>query len=129
MGGGIGLIVFICWILLIQTQPIEVSRSLVMTLMVFLQNWHAFNCKSEKRSIFTINPFTNWFFALSSLGSIGLQVLFMEVESLSHLLDLVTIPYSTMFMLLGVSFLIIGLCEILKICLRAYDKRKNPLVS
>jgi len=131
MGGIIGIVVFICWLFLINTQPIDISRSLVMTLMVFLQNWHAFNCRSEKQSIFKINIFSNWFFAFSTLGSIGLQILFMEVDSLSHLLELTTIPYDTLLILLGVSLSIFILGELFKICLRRFDKRqtKKPLVS
>ncbi|MBQ8792282.1 MAG: HAD-IC family P-type ATPase, partial [Clostridia bacterium] len=45
MGATIGLIVFGCWIYLVYVAKLDliVARSLVMTLMVLLQNWHAFN--------------------------------------------------------------------------------------
>ncbi|MBQ8908690.1 MAG: HAD-IC family P-type ATPase [Clostridia bacterium] len=133
MGCAIGLIVFGCWMYLINVLGwnVAIVRSLVMTLMVFLQNWHAFNCRSEKRSIFKINPFSNWFFAVSTLGSIGIQILFMEVDTLSHLLKLEPIQYTTLLILIAISLTAFVICELYKLIIRSCEKRKikNPLVS
>jgi magnesium-transporting ATPase (P-type) len=125
MGGSIGLIVFGTWIALVNGfhYDIVVARSLVMTLMVFLQNLHAFNCRSEKTSIFKMSLLTNKFFVVSIVGSIGLQILFMEVPSLSKLLSLTTVPYLTMALIFAVSFIIILTCEIYKAVLRRMDKK------
>ena len=126
MGGSIGLIVFGTWIALVNGfhYDITVARSLVMTLMVFLQNLHAFNCRSEKTSIFKMPLLTNKFFVVSIVGSIGLQILFMEVPMLSALLDLTTVPYLTMLLIFAVSFIIIAACELLKYFVRRYDRKQ-----
>lgn len=126
MGGTIGLIVFGSWMVLTKVvhMDIIIARSLIMALMVFLQNAHAFNCRSEKRSIFKVR-YNNWFFLVSVIGSIGLQILFMEVNSLSHLLELTTVPYTALILLLVVSFIILLVCEAYKLILRKLDKRKQ----
>lgn len=117
MGSIIGLIVFGSWIILLNVLHLDivVARSLVMALMVFLQNAHAFNCRSETRSIFKISAFNNWFFIASVFGSIGLQILFMEIPTLSSLLDLTIVPYSILFALLAISIVVIVVCEIYKL--------------
>jgi magnesium-transporting ATPase (P-type) len=125
MGMTIGLIVFGTWIVLVMGLNFEltVARSLVMTLMVFLQNLHAFNCRSEKQSIFKISLGSNKFFAMSVIGSIGLQILFMEIPTLSKLLDLTTVPYLTLLLILAVSFIVILVCELFKIIQRKNIKK------
>ena len=125
MGAFIGLFVFAAWIVLTKSikTDIVIARSLIMALMVFLQNLHAINCRSEKISIFKISIKSNWFFVASVAGSIGLQILFMEVGPLSKLLSLSTVPYGTLFALIGMSLLILLVCEIYKIFVRAKEKR------
>lgn len=112
-----GLIVFGAWIVLLNVLGLDVivARSLVMTLMVFLQSAHALNCRSEKISILKMSHTTNWFFYFAVLFSVGLQVLFMEVPTLSVLLELTTIPYNIMFVLLAISLVIIVVSEIYKL--------------
>lgn len=127
MGGTIGLIVFGSWIYLVNglKMNVVVARSLVMTLMVFLQNWHAFNCRSEKRSLFKINHLSNLFFVVSTIGSIGIQILFMEVGALSHLLELTTVPYIELLILIAISLSVFVVCEIYKLIVRHIEKKKN----
>ena len=124
MGSIIGLLVFGAWMIFINVFNYEiiVARSLVMTFMVFLQNIHAFNCRSEKQSIFKISFFSNPFFIISTIGSIGLQILFMEVEALSKFLDLTTVPYLMLFALLGISFIVLFVSEIYKLINRKHKK-------
>ena len=127
MGSIIGLIVFGTWIALVWgfNYEITVARSLVMALMVFLQNLHAFNCRSEKQSIFHISLGSNKFFVVSVMGSIGLQILFMEIPALSSLLSLTTVPYLTMLLIFAVSFAIIAICELFKFGRRKHDLKHS----
>lgn len=125
MGGFMGILVFLNWFVLVDVVKMgEIeARTLVMALMVFLQNFHAINCRSEKYSIFKINPFSNWFFLVSVIGSIGLQILFMEVEELSALLSLTTVSYGTLAILLVISLVIIGVSELYKYIVSRREKR------
>ena len=129
MGGFIGLVVFGSWMILTQTLKLDltVARSLVMTLMVLLQNVHAFNCRSEKQSLFKINFKSNWFFLVSVLGSVGLQILFMEVPALSQLLELTTVPYDILLILVAVSLTAFAVGEIYKLIVRNLNKKKNKI--
>ena len=78
-GSFIGIIVFIVWIILIRIINLDemVARGYVMALMVFMQNIHVFNCRSEKNSIMTIKPFSNWLLPFSVVGATLLQILIM----------------------------------------------------
>jgi magnesium-transporting ATPase (P-type) len=63
----IGSIAFAYWFYLINYQEMEEyhARSLVLLLMVFLQNFHIFNCRSERKSTFKIPISKNyWLIAL-----------------------------------------------------------------
>lgn len=124
MGGTIGLIVFGSWIVLTLVLKLDiiVARSLVMTLMVFLQNAQALNCRSEKRSIFKLSFKANWFISVAVLSSIALQIIFMEVPFLSQLLELSIVPYTTLLVLFGISFVVIIVSEIYKLIIRKTHK-------
>ena len=125
MGATIGLIVFGTWIYLVKNvytteSELIIARSIIMALMVFLQN----NCRSEKRSIFKINHLSNWFFLVSTVGSIGIQIILMEIEALSGLLKLTTVHYTTLLILLALSLSVFVVCEIYKLIVRHLDKKK-----
>ena len=115
-GGTMGLLVFGAWMILVYAIKLDivVARSLVMTLMVFLQSAHALNCRSEKISVFKMNYKSNWFFYFAVISSVALQILFMEIPQLSVLLELTTIPYEIMFILILSSLVIIVVNEIYK---------------
>ncbi len=126
MGVVIGLIVFGSWIILTQVYKLDVvvARTFVMTLMVFLQNFHAFNCRSETQSVFKINILSNPIFFFSIIGSIWLQILFIEVPMFSRLLQLTTIHYPTLLLLIVISLIIFVVSEIYKLILREKYKHK-----
>ena len=126
MGATIGLVVFGAWMILIGVHAdLVIARTFVMALMVFLQNAHALNCRSEKISVFKLSYKTNWFFAVAVLASVGLQILFMEVASLSVLLELTTVDYGTLAALLGISCIALVVGEVYKIFVRRRDRKLN----
>ena len=59
-GSSIGLIIFLVWAFLINKIGMDVTlaRGYIMTLMVFMQNVHVLNCRSEYNSTFKV-PFKN----------------------------------------------------------------------
>lgn len=116
MGTIMGLVVFGSWIVFRNVLNLDLiaSRSLVMALMVFLQNIHAFNCKSELQSAFKFKLFENWFFFVAVIGSIGLQIILMEVPVLSGFLSLTTVSYKMLGILLLISLSVIVVSEVFK---------------
>lgn len=90
----IGLIVFGVWLYLIKgiNMPVESARGYIMMLMVFMQNLHVLNCRSEKISAFKLPLSRNWFVVFSIFGSIILQILIMEIDVLSKFLKTNSMP-------------------------------------
>lgn len=113
----IGISVFILWTYLIKGLhfDIKIARGYVMAYMVFSQNFHVFNCRSEKRSTFKISIFKNPFVLLSISSSIILQIIIMEVPFFSTLLQTSSIPISHLVLILLYSLPIIIVMEIYKL--------------
>ena len=85
-----------------------------MALMVFIQNIHVFNCRSEKKSAFSI-PFTsNKLILVAFISSIALQILVMEVPLFSQFLQTVSIPFIDLVYLFSLALIVLFLMEIYK---------------
>ncbi len=112
----IGLIVFIIWFYLIKNMHMDVlvARGYIMALMVFIQNIHVFNCRSEKKSAFLVPLKKNFMILLAVFGSIFLQILVMEVPFLAKLLKTTAIPFIHLVFLFALSLFILIIMEIYK---------------
>lgn len=121
----IGVLVFGVWAYLIKKLqlPEEAARGIIMALMVFIQNVHVFNCRSEKKSIFKTKLFSNWFIPAGVAFSILLQVIIMEVPILSKFLKTTSVSVPNMLLLFALSLVIIVVMEIYK-ALR-YSKKER----
>ncbi len=115
-GTVISLIVFAVWYLLINIYHMEVTsaRGYVMALMVFIQNFHVLNCRSEHKSIFEYGVKGNPLVVFSITSSIILQIIIMEVEPLSRILSTHRVPYNDLIKLILVAIPIIIAMEIFK---------------
>lgn len=122
----IGLIVFVVWSILVNKIGLEITyaRGYIMTLMVFLQNVHVLNCRSEYYSTFKI-PFKNPMIIFSILSAIILQFTVAEVPLLSNFLNMKTIPLKDVIILFLISLIILIVMEIYKLIKRACHKIKN----
>jgi len=111
-----GLLVFIVWYYLIKIIGMEVTmaRGYTMALMVFIQNIHVFNCRSEKQSAFSIPLKSNKLIFVAFATSIVLQILVMEVPILSQFLQTVSIPLTHLLSLFLISTIVLFLMEIYK---------------
>ena len=56
------------------------------------------------------------------LASVGLQILFMEIASLSVLLELTTVDYLTLALLLAISLTVLIIGEVYKLIVRKREK-------
>ena len=112
----IGLIVFGVWVYLIDVihMNVDVARGYIMVLMVFMQNIHVFNCRSEKQSTFKISLKKNPLIIFSIVSAVILQIIIMEVPVLSHFLKTETVPLIQMFYLLLAAFVILIVMELYK---------------
>ncbi|MDO4526961.1 MAG: HAD-IC family P-type ATPase [Candidatus Saccharibacteria bacterium] len=112
----VGGIVFTVWYFLLEkfNMGLPDARGHIMALMVFMQNIHVFNCRSEKKSIFSIPISNNWLILGGVAVTIILQIIVMEVPFLSNLLKIDTVPFSHLVCLFGVALLILIFMEIYK---------------
>lgn len=115
-GTFIGITVFTTWWVLLNKFNIEIpiARSYIMTLMVFIQNIHVLNCRSEKKSTFTIPLKNNYFVPLSIIFSILLHIIIMHTPFLANFLHISPIPFIYLVVLFIISLSILFVIEIYK---------------
>ena len=120
----IGIIVFILWSLLIKYgMDVKVARGYVLAFMVFIQNIHVINCRSERKSIFENSFVTNPFVLFTIIGSILLQILVMEVPILAKALQTTQVPVLHMIILFLLALPILTVMEIYK-----YFKKRKRMI-
>ena len=95
-------------------MEITLARGYIMALMVFIQNVHVFNCRSERLSAFKISLKSNPLIIFTVFGSIFLHIIVMESSYLSEFLKVKPIPYNHMFFLVAFSLIILIAMEIYK---------------
>ena len=123
----IGLIVFTVWNVLINGFKMDTytARGYIMTLMVFIQNIHIFNCRSENKSAFSIKFNSNELIYVAFFSSIILQLLVNEVPFLQKVLKTVSIPYLHLTYLFLISSLILIIVEIIKMNRKTITLKHN----
>ncbi len=111
-----GTVVFLTWYLLLNklNMDIPMARGYIMALMVFIQNIHVFNCRSEHKSAFSIPIKNNKLILFGVIGSILLQIIVMEVPFLSKLLQTVSIPFVYLIYLFLIALSVLIMMEIYK---------------
>lgn len=123
----IGLIVFGVWYYLLNVINMETSiaRGYVMALMIIIQNVHAFNCRSEKKSAFKIALFSNPIFIMATIGSMLLGIAVIEIDFLALFLKTSHIPYTDLAGLFCIGLSIIVIMELYKVI--KYSKEDKSL--
>ena len=112
----IGIIVFIAWYYLIKNIGMNenVARGYIMALMVFVQNIHVFNCRSEKKSAFSVPLKTNKLVVGGVIVSVLLQIIVMEVPILSKFLKTSSIPVINLIYLFLIASIVLFVLEVYK---------------
>ena len=112
----IGLTVFGLWVYLLKYLKMgtPLARVYVVALMVLIQNIHAFNCRSERKSAFTVPLSSNHIFLLGVLGSMLLGIAVLEIPGLNIFLKTTSLPYSHILGLFCISLIILVVMECYK---------------
>ena len=90
--------------------------------MVFIQNIHVLNCRSESLSIFKTPLSTNPLITNVILGSILLQLIVTEIPFFANKLSIMTIPFNNIISIFLFSLIIIVIGEIYKIIANQINK-------
>lgn len=112
----ISLIVCGVWTYLVRHQgsSMDHARSMIMLLMVMLQNLHVLNCRSERRSLFRIPIRNNLVLVVSVVVAQLVHVSASHVPWLGSLLHLEPIAWREWAVLLPLALMIILVMELFK---------------
>lgn len=98
----------------IMGLDIVVARTYVMILMVFMENIHIFNCRSEKTSIYRIHMKDNLFVIITLVIANIMQIVIIRIPTLASLFGLTCIPLINAISLLTLTIPLILAMEIFK---------------
>lgn len=112
----IGIAVFIFWAYLIniRNMNIYIARSYVLLLMIFMQNIHVFNCRSEHASTFKIPLKNNPLIVVGVLLALLLQLFATQSPLFSSILQLSAIPANEVIIIFAMALPILVIMEIFK---------------
>ena len=112
----IGLLIFVTWVFLIKVFRLDVivARGYIMALMVFVQNFHVLNCKSETVSVFKYSFKKNKMIIFTIIASIILQFIVMEVPIFSKMLQTASIPIHQVLIILFLALPVLLVMEVFK---------------
>ncbi|MBR6133595.1 MAG: cation-transporting P-type ATPase [Bacilli bacterium] len=115
LGTTITIIVFGTWLFMMKRNyNLVTARSIIMMLMVIIQNINVLNCRSEKKSLFSISLKTNPLLIVTIIGSILLQVVLAEIDITAKFLNVEPISWLSIMEIFGLSFIIIVVFEVYK---------------
>jgi magnesium-transporting ATPase (P-type) len=119
-GATIGFIVFGLWYYLNHyTQMDEMhARVLVLLLMVFMQNFHVFNARSERISAFKIPIKRNIILVFGVISAQGIHMLSMQIPFMQNILRIEPITFSEWLYILALAVPILLVMELFKYCSR-----------
>ena len=108
----IGILAFLTFqSLLTSGMNIEEARNSTLLLMVLFENVHAFNSRSESRSVFYHNPFANPLLFFGIIIAQGVHIATMYIPGISDVLGMQPVSLAHWVQLLGVAFVILFAME------------------
>lgn len=120
-----GLISLSLYLILYNLLKLDITlvRTYLLTFMIFIEDIHVFNCRSEKLSTFKIPAKNNIALMISVTFSLLAAITFIYIPGVNSLFNLSAIPLLHVFGLLALSFVIIAIMEIFK---KLYFTNKKP---
>jgi len=95
-------------------QEVEQARTVAFTVMVITQLVHAFNCRSERLSLFHIGLWTNRPLLLAFSLSLGIQVAILTIPAVAPVFKIAPLPIEDWVMMGAIGFLPFLFIELLK---------------
>lgn len=114
-GMTIGLSSFALYFVLLQAgTPHGAAQGAVLWMLVWCENAHCFNCRSENRSVFRVRLSHNRLLVAAVVGTQLLQIAVLSIPGLRDLLSLQALTLTDGFQLASVVLLVLGVMEIYK---------------
>jgi magnesium-transporting ATPase (P-type) len=115
-GATMGFIVFGCWFYLNQFTNMNEyhARDIILLLMVFMQNFHTFNARSERVSTFKVPLKRNIILVFGVLAAQGIHILCMHIPFMQNILRIEPITLNEWLFILALALPILFAMELLK---------------
>ena len=123
----IGLIVFGLYNYLYNVRGLDLvtTRTYIMVAMVFMENIHIFNCRSEKISMLKLKIKNNYFVITTLVITSIIQVIIVMVPSMAKVFELDTVPLASILGLLILTLPLLVAMEIFKMFVRAKIRKEQ----
>jgi magnesium-transporting ATPase (P-type) len=126
-GSVIGLIALGAWYWLLASGWDEFgARNLVVLLMVLLENFHVFNCRSEHQSLFHVPVSRNYLLIGGVIAAQGIHILALYAPYLRDVLGLQPVSLVEWLSLLALASLVLVVMEIFKFVSRRRSLDHSP---
>jgi magnesium-transporting ATPase (P-type) len=110
-----GIVAFSTYFWLLSSGTDEVTaRSILVLLMVLLENFHALNCRSEYRSLFRVPLKNNYYLIVGILLAQGIHIAAMMNPVMQNVLGIGPVSIATWGVLLGLASVVVVGMEIFK---------------
>jgi Ca2+-transporting ATPase len=110
-----GIIAFGAYFWLLSSGTDEfTARSILVLLMVLLENFHALNCRSEYRSLFRIPIKNNYYLIVGILVAQGVHIVAMMTPVMQDILSIGPVDPATWVSLLALASLLVVSMELFK---------------
>lgn len=110
-----GITIGIWYYLINNGWETKEARNILLLLMVLLQNFHIFNCRSERTSAFRIPISRNYLLIAGVIAAQGIHIGSMYVPFMQDLLGVSPISISEWGILVGIAFSIVLVMELFKL--------------
>ena len=91
------------------------ARNLILLLMVFMQNFHAFNCRSERVSAFKVPLKRNIILVFGVLAAQGIHILSMQIPFMQKILRVEPVTFNEWLYILALAVPMIFVMEVFKL--------------
>lgn len=103
------------YLIKIKNYDIVLVRTILLTLMVFIENLHIFNCRSERKSMFKIPINNNTFLIMSIIITSIIQIIIVTSQKLANFFKLTTLSINQILIAFLLSIPILIVMEIFRI--------------
>ena len=100
--------------LFVWQQPIDQARTVTFTVMVAAQLVHAFNCRSDRWSLFQVGVTTNHALIWAVVSSLALQVGILTIPIMEPIFKVASLPIEDWELMVAMALLPLAIVEAMK---------------
>ncbi|UVT16146.1 MAG: cation-translocating P-type ATPase [Nitrospira sp.] len=100
--------------LFVWEQPIDQARTVTFTVMVVTQLVHAFNCRSDRWSLFRLGLATNHSLVLAFFVSLGAQLAILTIPAAAPIFKIAPVPLESWELMVSMGLLTLVAMEAVK---------------